>query len=271
MMRKWFAVVAVCLLSVVSLRADVTVVTVMTMEGAAAAQMPPGSLPKMTQRVKGMKARTDIEAAGTTISVITDLVTKQVITLMPNTKVAQVTSAASVAAGGAPIEIPKMAMSLKATGKSQAIQGVSCDEHTFTMTMDMASMSSQIPPEAAEMLKGVTMVMNGSIWVATSAPGVAEIIAFNKAALASGLLTAASGVKPGQPGGIEQLMNAAASAPGIPYLTEMTIEIQGEGPMVEAMKQMGAMKMVQKVSSVTTDTLAEDLFKMPEGYTVQKK
>ena len=271
-MRKWLAVAAVCAISVVSLRADVTVTTIMTMEGAAAANLPPGSLPKITMRIKGMKSRSDIEAAGTTVSVITDLTTKQVITLMPASKTAIVTSPESVAAGGAPIVTPKIDASLKPTGKSQTIDGVVCDEHTFTMLMDMASMAgAQMPPEAAEMLKGVKMAMNGSIWVAKSAPGVAEIMAFNKAALSSGLLAAVSGVKPGQAGGMEQLMTAAASAPGLPYLTEMTMEMQGEGPMVEAMKQMGAMKMIQKVSTVSTDAIADDLFKMPAGYTVEKK
>ncbi len=271
-MRKWLAVVAVCAISVVSLRADVTVTTIMTMEGAAAASVPPGSLPKITMRIKGMKSRSDIETAGSTISVITDLTTKQVITLMPNSKTAMVTSAESVAAGGAPITVPKTDASLKPTGKSQTIEGVVCDEHTFTMLLDMASMvGAQMPPEAAEMLKGVKMAMNGSIWVAKSAPGVAEIMAFNKAALSSGLLAAVSGIKPGQPGGVEQLMTAAASAPGLPYLTEMTVEIQGEGPMVEAMKQMGAMKMIQKVSTVSTDAIPDDLFKLPAGYTVDKQ
>jgi hypothetical protein len=130
---------------------------------------------------------------------------------------------------------------------------------------------AQMPPEAAGMLKGVKMAMNGSIWVAKSAPGVAEIMAFNKAALSSGLLAAVSGVKPGQPGGMEQMLNAAASAPGLPYLTEMTLEIQGEGPMVEAMRQMGAMKMIQKVSSVSTDPISDDLFKLPAGYTIDKQ
>lgn len=271
-MRKWLAVMAVCAISVASLRADVTVTTIMTMEGAAAANLPPGSLPKITLRVKGMKSRSDIETAGATISVITDLTTRQVITLMPNAKTATVTSADSVAAGGAPMVMPKIDASLKPTGKSQTIEGVVCDEHTFTMLMDMASMAgAQMPPEAAEMLKGVKMAMNGSIWVAKSAPGVAEIMAFNKAALSSGLLAAISGIKPGQPGGMEQLLNAAASAPGLPYLTEMTLEVQGEGPMVEAMKQMGAMKMVQKVATVTTDAISDDLFKLPEGYTIDKK
>ena len=206
------------------------------------------------------------------MSVITDLVTKQVITLMPNTKTAMVTTADSVAAGGAPIAMPKIDTSLKPTGKSQTIEGVVCDEHTFTMVMDMASMAgAQMPPEAAEMLKGVKMAMNGSIWVAKSAPGVAEIMAFNKAALSSGLARGGERHEAGPAGGMDQLMNAAASAPGIPYLTEMTMEMQGEGPMVEAMKQMGAMKMIQKVSSVSTETIPDAMFQLPEGYTIEKK
>ena len=42
-------------------------------------------------------------------------------------------------------------------------------------------------------------------------------------------------------------------------------------PMVEAMNKMGPMKMVQKTESVSTDTISPDLFKIPEGYTVEKK
>jgi len=65
-------------------------------------------------------------------------------------------------------------------------------------------------------------------------------------------------------------MAAASSAPGLPYLTEITMTMEGTGPMVDAMKQMGPMKMIQKLSSVSTDAIADDLFKIPEGYTIQK-
>jgi hypothetical protein len=80
-----------------------------------------------------------------------------------------------------------------------------------------------------------------------------------------------AGMKAGQSGGMDKLMAAAASAPGLPYLTEITMTMEGSGPMVEAMKNMGPMKMVQKVTSVSTDTLSDDLFKVPDGYTVEKK
>jgi hypothetical protein len=66
-------------------------------------------------------------------------------------------------------------------------------------------------------------------------------------------------------------MSAAASAPGLPYLTEIAMSFEGTGPMVEAMKQMGPMKMVQRISSVSTDPIADDVFRVPEGYTTQKK
>jgi hypothetical protein len=48
----------------------------------------------------------------------------------------------------------------------------------------------------------------------------------------------------------------------------MTIE--GTGQMAEMMKQMGAMKITQKVSSITTDAIADDMFKVPAGYTIVK-
>jgi hypothetical protein len=271
-MRKAFlacAFVAVCL---APLRADITTVQVMTMEGAAAGMMQPGQLPKITQRIKGMKARTEVEAMGQTTVAITDLTQKQVILLQPGTKVAQVFSPGSVAAGGKAVAVPDMDVSFKATGKSQTIDGQQCDEHTFAMKLSMADMAGgQLPPEAAAAMKDVVMIMNGSMWVAKSAPGAAEVAAFNKAAVSSNLLSAISGMQPGQTGGMDKMMAAVASAPGVPYLTEITMTVEGSGPMVEAMSKMGPIKMVQKTSSVSTAAIADDLFRIPEGYTIEKK
>jgi hypothetical protein len=41
--------------------------------------------------------------------------------------------------------------------------------------------------------------------------------------------------------------------------------------MVEMMKQMGAMKIVQTVTSVSTDPLPDDQFKIPPDYKVTEK
>lgn len=271
-MRKAFlacAFIAVCL---APLRADITMITTTTMEGAAAGMMQPGQLPKITQRVKGMKARTEIEVMGQTTVAITDLTQKQVIILQPGTKVAQVFTPASVAGGGKALPMPDMDVSFKATGKSQTIDGQACDEHTFAMKLSMAEMSGgQMPPEAAAAMKDVVMVLNGSMWVAKSAPGAAELAAFNKAAMSSNLLSAISGMQPGQTGGMDKMFAAVASAPGVPYLTEITMTVEGTGQMAQVMSQMGPMKMIQKMSSVSTAPIGDDLFRMPEGYTVEKK
>ena len=135
----------------------------------------------------------------------------------------------------------------------------------------MTGANPQMPPEAAEMMKGVTMVMNGSVWTAKDALGVAEYAAYMKSVMKSGLFSAISGMKPGQSGGMDKLMAAASAAPGLPYLTEVTMTMEGTGPMVDAMKQMGPMKMIQKLSSVSMDAISDDLFKVPEGYTIEKK
>ena len=272
-MRKALLACAFAAVCLAPLRADITLVQTMTMEGAAAGMMQPGQLPKITQRIKGMKARIDVETMGQTTTAITDLTQKQVAILQPGTKVAQVFSPGSPLAGGKPLPAPNMDVTFKATGKSQTIEGLQCDEHTFTMKVSMAEMagSGSLPPEAAAMLKDVTMNMNGSMWVARNAPGAAEFMAFNKAAVASNLLSAITGMQPGQTGGMDKMLAAVASAPGVPYLTEITMTVEGTGQMAQAMSQMGPIKMIQKTSSVSTTALPDDLFRIPEGYTVEKK
>ncbi|HVL65983.1 MAG TPA: hypothetical protein VM364_01845 [Vicinamibacterales bacterium] len=272
-MRKAFLAAAFVAMALVSVRADVTLVQTMTMEGAAAGMMGPGQLPKTTMRIKGMKARSDVEVMGQTVTTITDLAQKQVVVLDAAAKTAQIITPGSVAAGGSGVALPDMDISFKPTGKSQTIEGQACEEHTFLLSLDMEQFGGggQMPPEAAAMMKGVKMVMNGSMWVAKNGPGAAEFTAFNKAAIQSNLLSAISGMPAGQPGGMDKVMAAVAAAPGIPYLMEVTMTFEGSGPIVQAMQQMGAMKMVQKTTSVSTDAIADDVFAIPEGYTVEKK
>jgi hypothetical protein len=253
--------------------ADVTVTQTMTMEGQAAAMLQGTQLPKITMRIKGRKSRTDIEMNGQTTTSIADLDARQVIMLNSATKTATITTPASVASGGAPVPVPKVDISMKPTGKAQTIDGQACDEHAFTMAIAMSEMMGQrqVPPEAAAALADVQMVMVGSFWIAKSAPGASEFAAFNKAAAESKLLKSViAGTAPGVANGLDKVMEAAASAPGLPYLTEMTMTFEGSGPMVEAMKQMGGMKVVQKIASVSTEALPEDLFRIPAGYTVEK-
>lgn len=271
-MKKLVVTAVLAALALVPLHADLTLVQTMTMEGPMAA-MAGGQMPKITMRIKGDKARSDIESPALNIISIADITQNQVIILNAQTKTAQVITPESAALGGAKLEVPDVDASYKPTGKTQTIDGQVCQEHQFSMTLNMAEMGGrgQMPPEAADMMKGVMMVMNGSVWTAKDAPGTAEYAAYMKSVMKSGLFGALSGMKPGQSGGMDKLMAAASAAPGLPYLTEIIMTMEGTGPMVDAMKQMGPMKMIQKLSSVSTDPISDDLFKVPEGYTIEKK
>lgn len=270
-MKRCLVTLVVFVLCLVPLHADLTFTQTMTMEGGPMAAMMAGKPMVMTTRVKGKKARADMEVMGTKITSLTDLATKEITILNHAEKTAQVISPTT----GANVEMPKMDVdvSLKPTGQSKAIDGVQCAEHTFKLAVGFAEMSGkQMPPEAAEAMKDLKMLMDGSIWVAKGGPGAAEYTAFQKAAVEAKLASALAGLMGGESrGGIDKLMAAVSEAPGIPYLTEMTMDVEGTSPMVEMMKkQMSGMKMVQRTTGVSTEPLADDLFKIPGDYKVKK-
>lgn len=276
-MKRWLATLVVFAVCTVVVRADVTLVQTTTVEGGMAA-MAPGGMPSptITTRVKGMRSRTELEAGAATTVTITDLTAKQVIVLRPDQKTATISSAASTpaAAAGAPAAPPvTLALdgSAKPTGKSQVIDGIKCDEYTFTTTMDLsAATGAQMPPEAAAMMQGVKMVMAGSMWVSKDVPGAAEYLAFQKAAATSDIAAAAASAAGVNLPGMDKVIKAMGSVDGMAYLTEMTMNVEGTGQVADMMKQMGAMKLTTKTTSVKADALSDDLFKVPEGYTIIK-
>ena len=281
-MKRWLTTTLAVLVCSAALRADVTIVQTTTMEGGmasmAAASGAGNISPRLTTRVKGMKGRTDIETGPVTVNTIVDLVNKQVIILRADQKTATMVSPVPPPAAGTPGAAPNVTMpanidaAVAPTGKSQVIDGFKCDEFTFTTRMSMGEVTGrQMPPEAASMMQGVTMVMAGSMWVAKEAPGAAEYVAFQKAAASGELAAAALGASGMSVPGMEKLTKAMSSINGLAYLTEMTINIEGTGQVADMMKQMGPMKITTRVNSIKSEPLSDDLFKVPEGYTVIKR
>lgn len=281
-MRRWLTTFAAVLFCSAALRADVTIIQTTTVEGGMAqmaAQSGANMSPKVTTRVKGMKMRNDVEAGPMTVSTILDLATKQVIILRADQKTATITSGAGLTGKPSttttttttttpPITGPTVDAAVKPTGKSQMLDGVKCDEFSFSASADMSSMGgAQMPPEAAAMMQGMKMVMSGSMWVAKDVPGAAEYLALQKLASPEQMLAASGMNVPG----MDKLAKAMGSVNGLPYLTEMTMTIEGTGQVADMMRQMGPMKITTKVNSVSADSLSDDLFKIPEGYTTIKQ
>jgi hypothetical protein len=274
-MKRWFSTVAALVFFSAALRADVTLVQTTTIEGGMAqmaAQSGQNISPTITTKIKGSKSRTDVVSGPINISTIVDLAAKQLIILRADQKTATIVT--PPAASTTPTaQGPTMGATVKPTGKSQTIDGVQCDEYTFTTSVDMSSMSAnaQMPPEAAAMMKGVKILVAGSAWMAKDAPGAAEYVAFQKTLAASDLGSSASGMVGMSIPGLREALKAMSSANGVTYLNESTITFEGEGQMVEMMKQMGPMKVTTKVSSINTDAISDELFKVPEGYTIVKQ
>jgi hypothetical protein len=273
-MKSWLTTLAVCAVCSAVVRADVTVVQTTTIEGGMAAMAGPMT-PKTTSRIKGMKSRNDVDVSVLQIATIADLDQKQVILLRPDQRTAQILTPASVGAAmkDTAASAPSIDSSITPTGKSQMVDGFKCDEYSFSTTISMSEMNpgGAMPPEAVDAMKGVRMVMKGSMWVAKDVPGAAEYMAYQKAAGASALgaiLSSASGM---QMPGMDRMMKAIGSLGGVAYLTEMTMTVEGTGQMAEMMQQMGPMKITTKVTSITTDPIADDVFKIPEGYSIIKQ
>src|SRR4051812_7591120 len=201
-MKRWSATLLVFAVCSAVVHADVTIVQKTTVEGGAATMAPGGvPSPTVTNRIKGMKARMDMDMGTTTIpanlSTITDAAAKQVTILDHNQKTARVSTAGQkppAPAADAPTATMKFDGAVTPTGKTQTIDGLKCAEYTFNTSMSMSEVGgANLPPEAAAAMAGVTMVMKGSMWVSKDAPGAAEYRDYQKAMTAADLAAAAMG------------------------------------------------------------------------------
>lgn len=274
-MKRWSAAVAAVVFASVSVHADVTIKSRITVEGGPPGASAAGPI-EMVMQIKGMKSRTDMDAMGQKTIIIADMAARKVYMLNPTARTAQeIESAAPIDKAAAAAAAASVDASVKPTGQSRVINSWSCDEYTLKMSMSMADLAGaqmgQMPPEAAEMMKGLSMAMDGSIWVAKNGPGAAEFAAFTRAALAANLSAVLSGAANKSNPGLDRLMAATSQAQGLPCLTEMNMTVDGTGPIADMMKQSGAVKTSVTTTSISTDALAADLFAVPADYKIVKQ
>lgn len=284
MTRSMLAITTLLVLtSTAGLRADVTVTNTMTFTGPMAAMIG-GGTPQLVMRIKGTRARMDVDMMTQKMSTVMDIDAKQVTLLQHALKTAQVMDIAQMAASLPPgASMPKIDGTVEPTGRRQDINGQSCSEYTYSMTLDMANMASmanmtagrgsqQLPPGAAEMFKDLKMTMTGSVWVAKEGPGVAEYVRFTKAAQ-GGMMPFSpfgGGGMPAAPG-MEEMMRAFSQLDGMAYQTDIETSFEGTSPMLDMIKAMGTMKITTKISNISTEPVPDDLFQIPADYTVTKQ
>ena len=151
--------------------------------------------------------------------------------------------------------------SLKPNAEKKEIAGRACNGYDLAVATPMA-----LGGDAT-----MTMVMTGPVFIAKGAPGSADYVAFYLAAAEKGFIMsgdprAAKGA-PQQVKGMTALHKAIADTGGIPYFMEMSMKIEGAGPMATMMnKMMGGSAFSQTVTAVSTDTIVATTFDVPAGY-----
>ena len=120
----------------------------------------------------------------------------------------------------------------------------------------------------------MTVTLAGPMWVVKGAPGTDDFIRFYKGAVEKGWIfsdpRAAKG-SPGQAKAMAEMYKQLAATGGMPYETDMTIKMSGDGPMAAMMAKIGGVSMTSTVQSVETGSLADELFAPPAGYKLNQK
>ena len=241
-MQRVTVTLAVAVLLSTAAHADLKLVQKTTMEGDLSKKVQGAGGPPQTSSVtmfyKGNKTRTE---AGDRVTIFDG---ERVLLLNPAKKTYQ----AIPKNAGADMANPMMAMmdikasvDVKATGKTQTIQGKQAKQYVMTMTMKLG-MKQGAEGEAPELPSFTTRT---ELWTAEF-PGVA---------------LSPSMAKQNMPGGIasmpfvKDMTEKLKTIKGIPLLTTMNQEIMGK-----------KMNMILKTVSLSEAPLPDSLFAPPAGY-----
>lgn len=242
--------------------ADVTVKQTTTGKGLGMSGSASG-----TTYIKGAKMRTELVTGDTTRTTILDLDTQKMISFDNKKKEADVWNMQAIGAEvGERTDLANLKASITPNGQTRQIGGKTANGYDMNVSMP-ASM-----PGGKDM--SLTVTLSGPVWIVKNAPGAADYANFYKQAAEKGFIfsdpRAAKG-SPGQAKAITEMHRKLAEIGGIAYETEMTIKMDGSGPMAGLMAKMGGVQSTVTVTDVAAGPLADDLFAVPAGYQLKER
>jgi len=220
-----------------------------------------------TTFIKGNKMRTDTVMGDTTQTMIFDVDAQRLYSFDSKKKEADVWNMQDFAKEmNQNIDASAMKASLKANGQTKQIAGKSATGY---------DMEIQVPATmggAGGMKMTVSLV--GPMWIVKDAPGMQEYMNFYKGAVEKGWIfsdpRSAKG-SPGQAKAMAEMQRQLAETGGIPYETEMSVKMGGEGRMAGMLSRVGGISATNTVQSVDVAPLAADLFAPPAGYKLKEQ
>ena len=239
--------------------ADVTVTS--KVSGKGVAQMADG---QAVTYIKGLKMRTDSSAGGKNTSLILDLENQKMLSLDHGRKQVEVHDMTKLRQD---LQKAMKGASPSATvtpnGRTEQIAGQAATGYDVSVTMPMTMGPDQ----------NMKMIMSGPVFVVKGAPGTEDFTRFYMAASERGFILsdpAAAKAMPQQGQGMTELYRKMAETGGIPYRMEMSMKVEGGGPMAGMMnKMMANASFAHEVTAVSTAAIAADRFEVPAGYRVK--
>lgn len=217
--------------------------------------------------IKGNKMRTDTVNGDRTMTMIFDVDAQKLYSFDNKKKEADVWNMQEFAKEiGQNIDTTGMKASVKPNGQTKQIAGKSA----AGFDMEIQVPATMGGPSGMKM----TVSLVGPMWIVKGAPGTQEYINFYKGAVEKGwIFSDPRGAKgsPGQAKAMAEMHRQLAATGGIPYETEMSVKMGGEGRMAGMLSKMGGITATTTVESVDVSTLAADLFAPPAGYKLKEQ
>ena len=217
-----------------------------------------GVVGDMTQYLKGGKMRMDqTTGAGRSTTTIIDTAGRRMMVIDHEKKQAQIVDMAAMGEALEKVGGGDVSVAINPTTQTRTVAGMSCTVYDVKIA---------VPMQGA----GITMVMSGPQCLSKTAPGMADFVAFYKAASQGGMFFDAAQAK-AQPAMAKAMadMQRKMSELGVPLAAETTVAMDGSGPMAEMMKKMSS-TITTEVVSISTDAIPDSTFEVPAGYSVKK-
>lgn len=254
-MRRLLTSAALVLALAAPAGADVTVTATTSGKG-----MGVGKGAESTTYIQGGRMRSDTQMGNQLTSTIIDLETQRLLTLDHRKKEAEIHDLTKMAAEMQQAVKGTPTVSFQPNGQTRQILDQSCTGYDVRVEMPFA-----VGGEGMSM----NVVLSGPVWIAKGAPGSADYAAFYTQAAEKGMFFTdprQAKAAPGHAKSMAEMYRAVAETGGVPYLMEVTIKFEGQGPMASMMGRMGNTTMTTTVTSVSAGPVAADLFDVPAGW-----
>jgi hypothetical protein len=220
-----------------------------------------------TTYIKGLKMRVDGTLGKRASSTIFDVENQKMYVLDDRKKEAEVWNMTRVSEEVSnAVNVGGIQTTIKPNGQTKPLAGQNAEGYDLEIVVP-ATLGG---PGGMAM----TILMTGTTWIVKGAPGSQDYSAFYAGAAEKGWVFSDPRAAKGQPGqarAMAQMYAEFAKLGGLPYESNTTIKLQGEGPMAGLMAKMGNVTMTSSVESVDAAPLADSLFQPPADYALKEK